>query len=55
MPGAQMIGPWRMTFALVPHAGSWVEAGVLALAEAYHLPFVTGVGRADPARAAGKR
>ncbi|HXI80716.1 MAG TPA: hypothetical protein VNM34_07845, partial [Verrucomicrobiae bacterium] len=47
IPAAQLIGPWRFGFALLPHAGSWGDAGVLAASEAYHLPFVTarGAGR----------
>ncbi|HEX5823143.1 MAG TPA: hypothetical protein VFY18_01670 [Candidatus Limnocylindrales bacterium] len=56
VPGAQLVGPWRFGFALLPHAGSWVSAGVLAASEAYHLPFVTtrGTGaRTGVASAAG--
>jgi alpha-mannosidase len=46
VPGAQMVGPWSATFAVLPHAGSWEEAGVLEVAEAWHLPFITTAGRA---------
>jgi alpha-mannosidase len=53
VPGAQMIGPWRFGFALLPHAGSWQGAGVLAAAEAYHLPFVTTPGRAESSADSG--
>jgi mannosylglycerate hydrolase len=47
VPGAQMVGPWRFTFGVLPHAGSWEEADVLRLGEAYRLPFVTAAGRGD--------
>src|SRR4029079_1140548 len=30
VPGAQMLGPWRASFAVMPHPGAWSEAGVLA-------------------------
>jgi alpha-mannosidase len=49
VPAAQLVGPWRFAFALLPHAGSWEGAGVLAASEAYHHPFLTMDG---PARAA---
>ena len=56
VPGAQMIGPWRFSFAVMPHAGSWEESGVLEAADAYHLPFVTAAGRAEASvLAAGPR
>jgi len=46
VPDAQLVGPWRFRFALLPHKGSWSGAaaegtGVLGAAEAYHLPAVT--------------
>jgi mannosylglycerate hydrolase len=47
VPAAQMVGPWRFTFGLLPNAGSWDEAAVLRAAEAYQLPFVTAAGRAE--------
>ncbi len=56
VPAAQMVGPWRFTFAVLPHPGSWEDDGVLAAAEAYQLPFVTAAGRgpdAAPDRAPG--
>jgi alpha-mannosidase len=53
VPGAQMIGPLRFGFALLPHAGSWQGAGVLAAAEAYHLPFVTTPGRGESSADSG--
>jgi mannosylglycerate hydrolase len=45
VPDAQLVGPWRYGFALLPHAGTWSDAvldgtTVLAAAEAYHLPAV---------------
>ncbi|HEX2756566.1 MAG TPA: hypothetical protein VHM48_13950, partial [Candidatus Limnocylindrales bacterium] len=51
VPAAQIIGPWRFTFAVLPHAGSWSDADVLRAAEAYQLPFVTAVGRGGPGSA----
>jgi mannosylglycerate hydrolase len=45
VPGAQLVGPWRFTFAVLPHAGTWEEADVLGLGEAYRLPFVTAPAR----------
>jgi mannosylglycerate hydrolase len=55
VPGAQMIGPWRFGFALLPHAGTWQANGIAAAAEAYHLPFVTAPGTrpASPGRDVG--
>jgi alpha-mannosidase len=49
VPGAQMVGPWRFAFGLLPHAGSWDDPGVAEAAEAYQLPFPTAAGRADDA------
>ena len=46
VPGAQMVGPWQVRFAVLPHAGPWSSAGVLAAAEQFHLPFVTAAGTA---------
>jgi alpha-mannosidase len=40
IPNAQMRGPWRIGFALFPHAGQWLEGGVPVAAEAYrHAPL----------------
>jgi mannosylglycerate hydrolase len=59
VPGAQLIGPWHLSFAVMPHAGSWEDAGILAAAEAYQLPFMTAAGRGPhdsrPADTAGPR
>ncbi len=49
VPAAQLVGPWRFGFALLPHGGSWREAGVLAASEAYHHPFLTAPGTARTA------
>jgi alpha-mannosidase len=49
VPGAQLVGPWRFGFAVLPHAGSWDGAGVLAASEAYHHPFLTADGTARAA------
>ena len=46
IPAAQLVGPWRFAFALLPHAGSWESAGVLAASEAYRHPFMTARGTA---------
>jgi alpha-mannosidase len=46
VPDAQLVGPWTFTFAVMPHQGSWADAGVLAAAEAYRLPFRTTAGKA---------
>jgi alpha-mannosidase len=47
VPDAQLIGPWRFGFAIVPHAGSWESAGIHRHADAFHLPFLVAPGRAD--------
>ena len=46
IPNGQMRGPWRMTFALYPHAGGWAEGGVPWAAERYRHPFLTSAGGA---------
>jgi len=51
IPAAQLLGDRAMRFALMPHAGSWSSAGVLAMAERYQHPalVVRGTGPlADP-------
>ena len=49
VPGAQGRGPRSVAFALLPHQGSWTQAGVLAHLESYAHPFLTanGAGRGD--------
>ncbi len=49
VPGAQMIGPWRYGFGLIPHAGTWQGDGIGAAVETFHLPFVTTPGTGRPA------
>ena len=49
VPDAQLVGPWTFTFAVMPHAGSWEDAGVVEAAESYRLPFVTMPGTAGSA------
>jgi alpha-mannosidase len=44
IPDAQMRGPWRMAFALYPHAGGWSDGGVVAVAERYRHGFMTWPG-----------
>jgi mannosylglycerate hydrolase len=46
VPAAQMVGPWRFTFGVLPTVGSWDQPAVLNAVEAYQLPFVTAAGRA---------
>jgi alpha-mannosidase len=46
IPDAQMRGPWRMTFGLLPHSGDWVEAGVAKAAEQYRHDPVVSFGNA---------
>jgi mannosylglycerate hydrolase len=55
VPSAQLVGPWRFGFALLPHAGSWDDAGVLVASEAYHHPFLTARGTATAGPTAGSR
>ena len=45
LPAAQCLGPWSIGFALFPHSGSWVEAGVLERMEAYQHRFLTAPGQ----------
>jgi alpha-mannosidase len=44
IPGAQCRGPWRVAFALYPHAGSWTDADVLGMAERYQHRFASASG-----------
>jgi alpha-mannosidase len=44
IPDAQMRGPWRMTFALFPHGGTWLEGDVAGAAEAYRHPLWAAPG-----------
>jgi alpha-mannosidase len=55
VPQAQMPGPWWTSFALMPHAGDWASAGVLAQAERYAHPLLVqrGTGEAPEPPAAG--
>ena len=55
VPGAQLIGQRSMRFALMPHAGSWATASVVATAERYqHAPLVVrGTGPVGAEGAAG--
>ena len=46
VPDAQRIGPWRFTFALMPHAGGWSQAGVLDALERYQHPLLAFRGTA---------
>jgi mannosylglycerate hydrolase len=49
VPAAQLLGARSFRFALMPHAGSWVEAGTREAAERYRHPFLVtrGTGAAD--------
>jgi alpha-mannosidase len=48
IPNAQMHGGWRMTFALMPHGGDWIEGGVADAAERYRHEPVVAFGSALP-------
>jgi len=48
IPNAQMRGPWRMAFGLMPHAGAWARAGVADAAERYRHAFQLAHGAATP-------
>jgi alpha-mannosidase len=47
LPAAQLLGPWSIGFALYPHSGSWLEAGVLEQMERYQHPFLTALGTGE--------
>ena len=55
VPDAQLIGERSIRFALMPHAGSWADAGVVAEAERYqHAALVVrGTGPASDASPEG--
>ncbi|HET9615477.1 MAG TPA: hypothetical protein VFP22_11755 [Candidatus Limnocylindrales bacterium] len=46
VPDAQLVGPWRFRFAILPHVGGWESAAAVTNAEVDHLPFLTAPGRA---------
>jgi alpha-mannosidase len=52
LPAAQCLGPWSVGFALFPHTGSWLEAGVLEQMERYQHPFLTALGTGERSAAA---
>lgn len=52
IPDAQLPGRRSVAFAVMPHAGSWTEAAVIAAAERYQHPLVAVAGTADPAESA---
>ncbi|HEV8544730.1 MAG TPA: hypothetical protein VGQ64_00425 [Candidatus Limnocylindrales bacterium] len=54
VPAAQLLGDRVFAFALVPHAGRWESAGVVALQERYAHPFLLTRGTAT-AVTGGKR
>jgi alpha-mannosidase len=47
IPGAQLLEPCALEFALHPHRGAWHEAGVVEAAEAYRLPFMVERGSGE--------
>jgi alpha-mannosidase len=47
IPKGQLRGPWRMSFALRPHADGWSSGGVPDAAERYRRPFLTWPGAAS--------
>jgi alpha-mannosidase len=48
-PDAQALGPCTMSLAVLPHRGSWADAGLGQAAEAYLHPVVVTPGTAAPA------
>ncbi len=46
VPGAQLLGPWEIGFAVMPHAGRWSDGGIVAARERYAHPFLVERGRA---------
>jgi alpha-mannosidase len=50
VPDAQLIGPRSLALALLPHAGSWADAGVLAEMERFQHPFLAARGTSDSAQ-----
>jgi mannosylglycerate hydrolase len=51
VPAAQLLGSRSFEFALLPHVGSWTEAGTLEAAERYRHPFLTVRGSGPAATA----
>jgi mannosylglycerate hydrolase len=49
VPGAQGLGPRRVSFAVYPHAGEWADAAVDEQAERYQHPFVATHGTSPDA------
>ncbi len=49
VPDAQRIGPWSFGFAVLPHAGGWSDAGILAAMERYQHPLLAFRGTAREA------
>ncbi len=49
VPDAQRIGPWTFSFAMMPHAGGWSEAGVLDAMERFQHPLLAVRGSARDA------
>ncbi|HEY7132114.1 MAG TPA: hypothetical protein VH440_07665 [Candidatus Limnocylindrales bacterium] len=47
VPAAQLLGPWRFGFAILPHPGSWADPEVDALgaADRFRLPAIVAAGR----------
>jgi alpha-mannosidase len=50
IPAAQLRGPWSIVFALFPHSGSWLEAGVLRQMEHYQHPLLAAQGTGERAQ-----
>ena len=53
VPGSQLLGERSMRFALMPHAGDWSTAGVIAVAERYQHGALAVRGR-GPVAATGE-
>jgi alpha-mannosidase len=54
VPDAQLIGPRTVALALLPHAGSWADADLLAAMEHFQHPFITAQGTGASAEATGE-
>ena len=47
VPDGQLLGPRSVALALLPHAGSWVDADAVGAAERFQHPFLTARGTGD--------
>jgi alpha-mannosidase len=47
LPAGQLLRPWSIGFALLPHSGSGQQSGVLTAMERYQHPFLTATGSGE--------